>query len=155
MSAPRRELSAALERGIDLCRRGDWVEGLRHLGRVAESHERASLPGLFYSYLGYGIARCEQRISEGLKLCEHSIKIEFYQPDNYLNLARTQLLAGDRRAAAQAVRKGLAIDRNHVELLALSREMGTRKPPVLPFLSRTNLLNRILGHLRHQLTTTK
>ncbi|HEV8579397.1 MAG TPA: hypothetical protein VGX68_09975 [Thermoanaerobaculia bacterium] len=139
-----------LRSGIESCRRGDWNEGLRNLGRIAAMGEEAgTLPGIFYSYLGYGIARKEKRIQEGLKLCQHSIEVEFFQAENYLNLARTHLLAKDRKAAVKAVRAGLKIDRSNRELLALYRELGIRSRPVLPFLSRGNLLNQLLGRLRH------
>src|SRR5437762_12834061 len=112
-------LADALNEGIECCRKGDWAEGLRHLGWIAERGDAVSgLPGIFYSYLGYGIALREQRIEEGLKLCRHSIKLEFYQVENYLNLARTYLLAQNRAGAVRAVRDGLKID-SHPELVAL------------------------------------
>jgi len=142
-------LADALNQGIECCRKGDWSEGLRHLGWIAEQGEAVSgLPGIFYSYLGYGIALREQRIDEGLKLCRHSIKLEFYQVENYLNLARTCLLAQDRAGAVQAVRAGLKID-SHPDLLVLQKELGIRDSPVLPFLGRSNFLNQFLGRLRH------
>lgn len=149
----RDEIASALHRGIDCCRRGDWDQGLLYLGRVAEASDRSSLPGLFYSYLGYGIARCQNRVAEGLKLCEHSVKLEFYQPENYLNLARTCLLGKDRPGAVRAIRRGLKIDSQHLELLALYRELGMREAPVLPFLQRSNPLNQILGRIRHAFRT--
>jgi len=142
-------LADALNQGIECCRKGDWSEGLRHLGWIVEQGEAVSgLPGIFYSYLGYGIALREQRIDEGLKLCRHSIKLEFYQVENYLNLARTCLLAQDRAGAVQAVRAGLKID-SHPDLLVLQKELGIRDSPVLPFLGRSNFLNQFLGRLRH------
>lgn len=107
------------------------------------------MPGLFYSYLGYGIARYQNRVSEGLKLCQHSIKVEFYQPENYVNLARTYLLSNDRSGAVKTVRSGLKIDPQNPDLLELYRDLGIRKLPVLSFLSRSNPLNRFLGSLRH------
>lgn len=142
------QTSAVLRRGIELCRQGDWNGGLFFLGRIAEADGSKDLPGVFYSYLGYGIARCQQRTKEGLKLCRHSVKVEFYEPDNYLNLARTCLLAKDRSGAMDAVAEGLRVDPQHVELLALHRELGIRRPPVLPFLSRSNPLNLFLGRIR-------
>jgi hypothetical protein len=142
------ELLNTMRRGIDCCRRGDWNEGLRHLGQIAEQGD-ADLPGLFYSYLGYGIALREQRVREGLQLCRHSVKVEFYQADNYHNLARTCLLARQRSAAVRAVTDGLKIDPHHPGLLALRKEMGTRDRPVLPFLDRGHALNQFLGRLRH------
>ena len=145
----RTEISEPLARGLDLCRGGEWERGLAVLGRLAQTADKSSLPGLFYSYLGYGIARCERRIKEGIKLCQHAIKVEFYQPENYLNLARSQLLANDRRGAVQAIQRGLKVDPNHLDLLDLAHEIGVRRRPVLSFLSRDNFLNRLLGRLRH------
>lgn len=142
------ELLTTLREGIDCCRRGNWNEGLRYLGQVAERGD-TGLPGVFYSYLGYGIALREQRVREGLRLCRHSIKVEFYQADNYLNLARTCLLARDRRGAVRAVRDGLKVDPHHAGLLAVRTELGVRGDPVLPFLDRKHVINRFLGRLRH------
>lgn len=120
-----------------------------YLGRVAESGEpSSSLPGLFYSYLGYGIARCQGKVKEGLKLCEHSIKVEFYESENYLNLARTSLLARDRAGAVRAVRGGLKIEPQNLELLALYRDLGIRQNPAIAFLSRRNPFNMLLGRIR-------
>jgi hypothetical protein len=137
-------------RGIALCREGSWRQGLDILRRVAATDDRqGDLPGLFYSYLGFGIARFDRRVREGLQLCEHAVKREFYQPENYLNLARTELLAGRREAAIEAIAAGRRIDPEHAGLAALHDEVGVRRPPVLPFLSRRSLVNRLLGRLRH------
>jgi len=142
--------ASTLKLGIECCRRGDWNEGLRHLRKIAEGDEIVpDLPGIFYSYLGYGIALCQKRVHEGLKLCQHSIKVEFYQAENYLNLARTCLLANDRKGAVRAVRGGLKIDSHNAALRALYHELGIRSRPVLPFLDRKNPLNQLLGQLRH------
>jgi hypothetical protein len=143
----------AAERGIDLCRRGEWDLGVGLLMQVAAETGGRSLPSLAYSYLGYGIARGERRrIDEGLKLCRHAVKIEFFQPENYLNLARTCILAGERGPAVRALKDGLKIDPRSEEMLTLQRELGVRRGPVLSFLSRDNPVNRTLGWLRHQIT---
>lgn len=137
-------------RGIDLCRQGDWRQGMDVLRRVADAKDSAvEMPGLFYSYLGFGIARFDRRVREGVTLCEHAVKREFYQPENYLNLARTYMLAGQRRKAIDTVLAGRRIDRAHRGLAALHRELGLRRRPVLPFLSRNNPINRLLGRMRH------
>jgi hypothetical protein len=145
------EVAATLKLGIDCCRRGDWNEGLRHLGKLTEREEANGLPGLFYSYLGYGIALRDRRIREGLKLCRHSIEVEFYQAENYLNLARTCLLARDRKGAVKTIRAGLKIDRHNQQLLVLYKELGIRSLPVLSFLDRAHPLNQLLGRIRHAL----
>ncbi len=149
-------MTSTLKLGIECCRRGDWNEGLRYLGKIAEEKEQApDLPGVFYSYLGYGIALCQQRVAEGLKLCQHSIKVEFYQVENYVNLARTCLLAQDRKGAVKAVRGGLKIDPHHPDLLGLYRDLGIRSLPVLPFLDRKHPVNQLLGRIRHALRKTE
>ena len=137
-------------RGIELCRQGDWQRGLELLGMVADQKDPgAELPGRYYTYLGYGIARYERRVREGLALCEHGVKREFYQPENYLNLARTYLLANQRRKAIEAVVAGRQVDRRHPGLARLHKELGIRRPPFFSFLSRDHFLNRLFGRLRH------
>src|SRR5215470_15854609 len=98
---PGDQLQEAFRKAIDLCREGEWNDGLLILGRIADSGRAAQLPGTYYSYLGYAIARLQRRTDEGIKLCRHALKVQFYEPENYLNLARTALLANDRREAVR------------------------------------------------------
>ena len=145
--------TAVFERGLERCRNGQWKDGLVDLAWLAEHGARGEVPALCYSYLGYGLARHRGQIKKGLRLCRHAVKLEFYQPESYVNLARTALLSDRyRRQAANAVLDGLEIDPEHPELLELQKELGARRPPVVGFLSRRSLINRILGWIRYQLT---
>lgn len=145
-----------LDRGIECCRSGDWESGMAHLSAVAQQQKKpGDLPSRYYSYLGYGMALREKRISEGIKLCRYALKQEFYQVDNYVNLARTYLLGNRRGAAYNTIEKGLKIDANHPDLHALHQELGARRPPVLSFLSRSNPFNQLLGRLRHVVSPSK
>lgn len=142
---------AVFERGLERCRNGEWKDGLVDLAWLIEHGSRGEVPSLCYSYLGYGLAHRRGEVKKGLRLCRHAIKLEFFQPENYLNLARTALLVDRyRHQAVTAVLDGLEIDPDHPELLELQKQLGARRPPVLRFLSRRNLLNRILGRIRHQ-----
>lgn len=146
------DLRAIALNGIELCRRDRWAEGLEQLARVTRSQASAAdLPSQFYAYLGFGIAHRQRRVREGLQLCEHAVRLEFYEPENYVQLARTAMLAGRRRRAVTALRQGLAIDPSHRELREVLIEIGRRRRPVLPFLSRSNPVNRLLGRIRHGL----
>jgi tetratricopeptide (TPR) repeat protein len=146
------EIQVAAAKGLALCRAGDWDRGLQLLGAAAEGRQGAAeLPGLVYSYLGYGIARYQRRVRDGHKLCEHAVKIQYYEPDNHLNLARVQLILEDRKGAVSSIARGLKLDPDHRELKELRREIGVRRRPVLPFLSRKNPLNVLLGRLRNGL----
>ncbi|MEL7059782.1 MAG: hypothetical protein AAGN46_07120 [Acidobacteriota bacterium] len=138
-------------RGIDHCRRGEWMEGLSHLGRLAVGDESDEVPALAWSYLGYGLARQQGRLREGERLCERAVELEPYQPETHLLMARLHLLTDDRRAAVEAAVAGLATDPSHAGLLALAEELGERRRPVMPFLSRDHPINRALGRLRHGL----
>ena len=150
---PSDRLDAVFERGLQRCRDGDWKEGLVDLGWLADNRGGRELPSLCYSYLGYGLARYRGQVRNGIRLCKHAIKLEFYQPENYVNLARAALLADQsRHEAAEAVLRGLKIDPDHPELRKLQRTLGVRQPPVLSFLSRRNPANRLLGWIRHLIT---
>lgn len=139
-------------RGVEHCRQGEWTLGLYWLSLAAEAEPMGeSLPALFYSYLGYGIARYQGRRRQGLELCRRAVALELYQPEAFYFLAETYLLLGNRRTAAEVIEQGLAIDPEHPELLDLQLQMGERRSPVLAFLPRHHQLNRWLGRLRHSL----
>jgi tetratricopeptide (TPR) repeat protein len=153
MSFTAQDLSETARRGVELCRDGKWERGFRELCQVANADRQGEkLPSVFYSYLGYGLARYEKRFTDGEKLCKKAIDIEFYQPENYANLARLYSLRGMRKEAVEAVRKGLQVDSTHEELRSMLTELGVRRKPVLSFLSRDHPLNRMLGRMRHDLT---
>ena len=154
MASESTDAQAVAAKGLALCRAGDWDRGLQLLGAAAEGRgagSGAELPGIVYSYLGYGLARYQRRSRDGIKLCEHAVKIQYYEPENHMNLARTLMLTSDRRGAVASIARGLKLDPNHRGLKELRIEIGVRRRPVLPFLSRTNPINVFLGRLRHGL----
>lgn len=147
----RARMEAEVWRGIDRCRQGDWLGGLELLHAVAAvKGPELELPGRYYSYLGYGLARHEQRVKEGVSLCRHAVKIEPDEPENRLNLARLYELRGNRRGAWRETTAGLELAPGHSELLAFRARLDARRPPVLGFLPRTHPVNLRLGRLRHR-----
>lgn len=145
--------SVLCQRGIESCRRGDWKKGLEDLKTARRGSRTLDLPPQAYSYLGYAQAKVEGDLREGLKLCRFAVTQQFYEAEHYLNLARAQLLANDRKEAYRTIERGLRIDATADELHAMQREMGRRRRPVLPFLGRTNPINRLLGSVRHAILT--
>jgi hypothetical protein len=98
------------------------------------------------------MARHHKKIKEGVRLCKHAVKLEFYQTENYINLAHACMLHDrHRRDAFEAVRAGIEIDPDNPELHELHRILGMRRSPVLPFLARSHALNKMLGGIRHGL----
>lgn len=139
---------------ILVCRAERWREGLDLLTRIAQTAERGgNLPGMYYSYLGVAVARCEGRRHEGLELCRHAVREQPEEPDNQLHLAYVYLMLGRRESAVLALQAGLARDSNHERLLALHARLGVRDAPPLQFLPRAHTLNVMLGGARHRWRT--
>ena len=116
-TATNSELEQAVRRGVGLCRRGDWSDGHRVLIAVAGQKDKyAELPSVFYSYLGHAVAREEEHVGEGIRLCRHAISKDAFVAENYSNLARTFLLAGNQRGAYKAIERGLSIQPRNAEL---------------------------------------
>ena len=141
-----------VNRGVQLCRSGKLEDGYRILRSLTEEVvPNREFPGVFFSFLGYGVAAFESRYNDGIALCQRSIEMEFYNAENHHNLARTYMLLGTRRKAVKAVFAGLRVDPDDRALRLLARELGVRRKPVLSFLSRGHLANRWLGSFRHLL----
>jgi Flp pilus assembly protein TadD len=104
----------------------------------------------WYSYLGYCVAKERGQVSRGSDLCMISLEHDPNNPEHYLNLGKILLLSGKRSEALHVLRDGVARGEN-AELMALLNQFGKRKSPLIPFLPRSNPLNRFLGLLFHRL----
>lgn len=139
---------ADFREAVDACRVDNWRKGFEILTRLAgEVGPRVVLPALFYSYLGVAVARCEGRRHDGMELVRYALKLQPREPDNHCNLALVCLMLGRRSEAYRALQRGLRLHPSHRRLLDLEGEMGIRRPLPVPFLSRANPLNVILGQL--------
>lgn len=151
-SAPRRDRIGEAWSGIEECRRGDWETGFETLRRVASSDPAwKDLPGLYYSYLGFGLAAYQNKYKSGLKLCQVGIQRGSFEPENYLNQARIYWLRNRLDLASMALDRGLRIDPENRRLRRLRTVLGERQSSTLPFLPRSHRLNRILGQTRRHL----
>lgn len=115
---------------------------LVHLERSLQLHDNPSL----YSYLGYCVARERGLIKRGIELCSDSILRESEEPAHYLNLGKIHLLSGNKAEALRLFRQGIEKGEND-EIRRMLTRFGTRKPPVIKWLPRSNPLNRYLGLL--------
>jgi hypothetical protein len=141
--------AVAISRGILHCRRGEWHSALHYLRLVGQQDGDATMPGLYWSHLGLALARCERRFDEAIALCERAVETEFFDPENFQNLAWVRLLAGDRLGAVRAIERGRMLDSHHPGWRDLMTRVGVRRPPVVRFLRRDHPLNRKLGKWRH------
>lgn len=106
------------------------------------------------SYYGCLIATAEGQAEKGIKICQKAFeKLDtvVYSEEKpfhiafYLNLGRAYLAGGNKRAAVEAFRRGLAIDEKSSELIQEIQRLGARKEPLMPFLERDNPLNKYSG----------
>lgn len=101
----------------------------------------------YLSYYGMCKAIRGGEIGLGLELCTRAIKKEFFKAEFYLNLGKVYMTAGNKKGAIKVFLKGLKFEPNNEELNQRLIDLGFRKKPVLPVLTRTNPVNKFLGIL--------
>ena len=134
-------------------------EGLRELssGRPASAlgFFRSAAGGnkspLISSYIAYCRAQTEGVYREAVDICMEARKADPKNSDIYLNLGRIHLLAGNRKQALQVFRLGLRQERNG-RIIGELNALGNRKSPPLPFLQRSNPINKYIGMLMSRLS---
>jgi tetratricopeptide (TPR) repeat protein len=99
----------------------------------------------YLSFYGLTAAISKGEIKLGLELCTRAIKLEFYKPEFYVNLAKVYDKSGNKKGAITALKKGAKYDTKGEEIHNMLVELGVRKRPVIPFFKRSNPLNKILG----------
>ena len=140
-----------------------FEKGLRALGKTEwraataffeaaitlESQAKRTTPQARYrSYYGLCLGLAKKRHVDGIALCQSAIDLEHYNPDMHWNLGKVFFDCGRKREAYRAFVRGLKIQPGHKGLVSDMKRMGLRTKPVIPFLSRSNPINRTLGRMR-------
>jgi hypothetical protein len=115
-------------------------------GRAAEIEKSPTV----CSGLGYCLAAVRGEVEKGTALCREAIAREPANVFHYRNLGSVLLLAGKNYEAIEVFRSGLRIKKDAVIIRQLD-SLGTRKPPIIKFLSRQHFLNRSLGLILNRL----
>ena len=105
---------------------------------------------LYLSQLALCLAQVEDEFSASVGLCQEAVKKEPKNSVHFLRLGMIYLYAGQKREAIRIFRLGLRLERNP-SIIAMLRHLGERQHPVIPFLARSNPLNKYLGKLRKRL----
>ncbi len=135
--------------GLAFYRKQQWKTAARHFSdAVREGGPEHNRGNLYLSYQGL-CQVCSGDIS-GLNLCRRAAALETIHSRVLVNLALAEVKLGHRKRACSAVKLGLSIDPRDPNLLRLRERMGVRRTPVLPFLKREHLLNRLLGRYTWQ-----
>ena len=88
---------------------------------------------------------------EGEKLCTRAFKIDPSSPVVCVNLGRMKLMRGNRMEARELFSRAYDLDDTQSAAALELSGMGIRRQPVIPFLSRNNPLNMLLGRIRHRI----
>lgn len=135
----------AFERGRCALAANDFAAATAAL---REAHSLAPDHAQIRSSLGLAVALAERNFEQARTLCESAAKQEFFNPELYLNLARVYLSVGRRPEALRYLRRGQMIDPGHAAIRDAIAELGMRRLPIVPFLPRRHVVNRMLGSVR-------
>ncbi len=109
---------------------------------------------LILSYYGCFQALVDKKYRSGVETCKKAIAMlrqkgafeeELLYPVFYLNLGRAYLSAGKKPDAIEAYTRGLKYDNGNSDLRRELRGLGLRKAPPVPFLDRSNPINKYIG----------
>lgn len=145
---------AAFREGLELCRAKRYPEAFPHLETALAllvDEPQARHGRLLRSFYGMALAVVRGDLPRSRRLCEEAIADGPMDADLYCNLARVYSLMGKRQLAVESIATALSVNPAHGPSLQLQREIGRRRRPVLPFLSRDNPLNIALGRMRHRM----
>ena len=109
----------------------------------------------YMSYHGLCEALRWSKIGYGLELCTRAIKRDFTNPEFYVNLARVYKEANNKKGALTALKKGLRFKPEDKAIHEMLIELGARKRQIIPFLKRSNIINRMLGTFFRRTLTKK
>lgn len=138
----------AMQRGIEAVRKEEYLLGLTLLGQAYSAGRDIPAPdGL--SYYGLCVALVQKKFKPAVELCKKAIEMQFYHGEHYANLARVYVAGESRRKALTTIERGLQVVPDDDELLRLRNDLGLRRKPPIPFLSRSNPLNVAIGRARH------
>ena len=135
----------SLRRGQELLRAGLEMVALEHF---ADAHRAKLDDARLRSHYGWAVATIEHRFERGLALCREALRADGRSADVYLNLSRVLMAGGRKAEGLRYLKRGLMVDPRDATLLLEWRRLGVRRRPVLPFLPRRHLANRLLGHVR-------
>jgi tetratricopeptide (TPR) repeat protein len=136
------------KQGIALLQKGHSAEAVEYLQHAVELKQQNPY---YLSFLGVSMARALQKWAAAAELCRKAISMRRNEPQLYLNLAEVYMSAARRRDAVETLDAASRYCGADARIKRMRGRFGERCSPVLPFLERSNPLNRSLGRLRQRL----
>jgi tetratricopeptide (TPR) repeat protein len=91
-----------------------------------------------------GIENCRKALGT---LKKKGVKDEAFYPVFYFNLGKAYLAASKKKEAIEAFNSGLKYDPRNRDIQKELQHIGYRKKPPVPFLDRSNPINKYIGKL--------
>jgi Flp pilus assembly protein TadD len=114
------------------------------------AHRRDPRDPRYMSWYGVTLVLVERNSNLGVVLCDQALRGAGADPELLLNQARVHLSLNQRERAVRSIARALELWPHDPRLLSARDALGTRRAPVLPFFSRNNPLNRLLGRARYR-----
>ena len=131
---------------LEQINRNNYRKALDHLMEAIQI-----VPGRpqYVSFFGYCIAMVHHDYQRAVRLCRQAAVALPMDPALHVNLGKVLRLQGDNAAAHRAFLDAWKASNKRDALAAAElTRMGVRRPPFLPFLSRSNWCNKYLGMIR-------
>jgi len=141
------EVAELFKLGTEALDMKDYATARRYLQAAVE---RERTPNNLSQY-ALALAAHTREIEPSIILCQEAVKLEPKNPEHFLRLGTVYLVAGRKKEAIRIFRLGLRVGK-HPTISRWLQVLGDRKKPVLPFLDRTNPINKYLGKLRMTLS---
>ena len=142
------ESKALFNQALEYLSRNRPGEAMKSLEAALQISPRNAV---YLSHYGLVVALEREDFEAAMKLCESASRLDPRNPVVHVNLGKVYRMTGDRENAHRSFIAGWNADHSHPAPAAELTRMGVRRPPVLPFLSRSNWLNVRLGRLRARL----
>ena len=143
------ESSVLFNQALEYLSRNRPAEAMTTLEQALQIAPRNAL---YLSHYGVAVALEREDYEAALKLCDRAIKLDPRNPVPHVNLGKVYRLMGQNGDAYNEFLSAWKADNEHPAPAAELSRMGIRRPPVIPFLPRSNWLNIRLGRLRALLT---
>ncbi|MGD0884788.1 MAG: tetratricopeptide repeat protein [Thermodesulfovibrionales bacterium] len=127
-------------KGLDALAEGSTLTALAAFEKAAQIEDNP----LYVTYLAFCIARERGQFQTAVAMCEKAIARDPQHSAHYFNLGKIYLLARKKEDAIRIFREGLRRQENQ-QISDELNKLGTRKRPLIPFLKRSNPVNRYLG----------
>lgn len=134
------ETKKLFDKGIETLTEGNIVAALSYFEKALKIEENPVIS----SFFAFCIAKERGQVQKAIVLCTDAIKEDPENSFHYLNLGKILLLKKEKEEAVNIFRQGLQYEENQ-QIEDELNKLGTRKSLIIPFLKRSNLINKYLG----------